>query len=309
MAQFPVMAVNISDALRLPPGPVDLRTHASSSTPHAPGDKKRTRAVRSEQEPALADLQERLYAEHSRRILLVLQGMDTSGKGGVIKHVVGMLNPQGCQIVSFKKPTEQELGRHFLWRIRRGLPLRGMVGVFDRSHYEDVLIARVHELAEPETIERRYAEINRFEQRLIADGITLVKCFLHISAERQEERLLARLDDPTKHWKFNPGDVDERRRWADYQRAYELALERCNTEQGPWYVVPSDRKWYRNWAIGQLLLETLTGLDPEYPPVDFDVEQQRRRLIAGPGKRVRPVPGRRFDHGLSPPFSGGRTER
>ncbi|MBA2417041.1 MAG: polyphosphate kinase 2 family protein, partial [Geodermatophilaceae bacterium] len=223
------------------------------------------------------------YAEGAggggRSLLLVLQGMDTAGKGGVIKHVVGALNPLGCQIAAFKKPTEQELRHHFLWRIRRRLPAAGMVTVFDRSHYEDVLIARVRRLAKRETIERRYTEINRFEQRVVADGTTVVKCFLHISAERQKERLLARLDDPSKHWKFNPGDVDERRRWADYQLAYEMALERCSTEPAPWYVVPSDRKWYRNWAISQLLLETLTGLDPQLPPVDFDVAEQRRRLI------------------------------
>ncbi|MDQ3464196.1 MAG: polyphosphate kinase 2 family protein [Actinomycetota bacterium] len=278
------MAVNMSDALRLPPGAVDLGAHDPRSTPHAPGGKKKkTRAAMSEQAPALADLQERLYAEGAggggRSLLLVLQGMDTAGKGGVIKHVVGALNPLGCQIAAFKKPTEQELRHHFLWRIRRRLPAAGMVTVFDRSHYEDVLIARVRRLAKRETIERRYTEINRFEQRVVADGTTVVKCFLHISAERQKERLLARLDDPSKHWKFNPGDVDERRRWADYQLAYEMALERCSTEPAPWYVVPSDRKWYRNWAISQLLLETLTGLDPQLPPVDFDVAEQRRRLI------------------------------
>lgn len=278
------MAVNMSDALRLPPGAVDLGAHDPRSTPHAPGGKKKkTRAAMSEQAPALADLQERLYAEGAggggRSLLLVLQGMDTAGKGGVIKHVVGALNPLGCQIAAFKKPTEQELRHHFLWRIRRRLPAAGMVTVFDRSHYEDVLIARVRRLAKRETIERRYTEINRFEQRVVADGTTVVKCFLHISAERQKERLLARLDDPSKHWKFNPGDVDERRRWADYQLAYEMALERCSTEPAPWYIVPSDRKWYRNWAISQLLLETLTGLDPQLPPVDFDVAEQRRRLI------------------------------
>ncbi|MBA2389313.1 MAG: polyphosphate kinase 2 family protein, partial [Geodermatophilaceae bacterium] len=225
------------------------------------------------------------YAEGAggggRSLLLVLQGMDTAGKGGVIKHVVGALNPLGCQITAFKKPTEQELRHHFLWRIRRALPNAGQVGVFDRSHYEDVLIARVRGLAEPATIERRYSDINRFERRMVADGITVVKCFLHISAERQRERLLARLDDPRKHWKFNPADVDERKLWPDYLRAYELALEGCNTDHSPWYVVPSDRKWYRNWAIAQLLVETLTDLDPHYPPTDFDVAEQRKRLAEG----------------------------
>ena len=235
----------------------------------------------SEQAPALSRLQERLYAEGSRSMLLVLQGMDTSGKGGVIRHVVGMLNPQGCQIASFKRPSEDELKHHFLWRVRRQLPRPGFVGVFDRSHYEDVLIARVRGLAEPAAIERRYAEINRFEQRMVDDGTAVVKCFLHISAKTQKERLLARLDNPQKHWKFNPTDVDERRHWSDYTQAYELALERCSTPETPWFVVPSDHKWYRNWAIAQLLVETLTGIDPQYPPVDFDVAEQRRRLVAG----------------------------
>lgn len=278
------MAVNISDALRLPPGPVDLGRHRPRATPQAPGDKQQTKAAMPGQAPALADLQERLYAEGSRggrrSLLLVLQGMDTAGKGGVIQHVVGMLNPQGCQIASFKRPTEDELRHHFLWRVRRRLPPPGIVGVFDRSHYEDVLIARVHALAEPPTIERRYADIDRFEQRLAEGGTTVVKCFLNISEERQKERLLARLDDPTKHWKFNPGDVAERRLWPDYRHAYELALERCNLPEAPWYIVPSDRKWYRNWAISQLLLEQLTRLDPQYPPGDFDVDEQRQRLAA-----------------------------
>ncbi len=275
------MPVNISEVLRLPSGPVDLDAHDPRSTPRAPGGKKKTRKAMSEQAPALSDLQERLYAQGSRNLLLVLQGMDTSGKGGVIRHVVGMLNPQGCRIASFKRPTDEELRHQFLWRIRRQLPPPGFIGVFDRSHYEDVLIGRVRELAEPATIERRYAEINRFEQRLVADGTAVVKCFLHISAKTQKKRLLARLDKPQKHWKFNPGDVDERRLWPDYQLAYELALERCNTTQAPWFVIPSDRKWYRNWAIGQLLLEILTGVDPQYPPVDYDVNEQRRRLVAG----------------------------
>jgi len=275
------MPVNISTALRLPPGSVDLASCDPRSTPRVPGGKKQTRTAMSEQAPALSRLQERLYAEGSRSMLLVLQGMDTSGKGGVIRHVVGMLNPQGCQIASFKRPSEDELKHHFLWRVRRQLPRPGFVGVFDRSHYEDVLIARVRGLAEPAAIERRYAEINRFEQRMVDDGTAVVKCFLHISAKTQKERLLARLDNPQKHWKFNPTDVDERRHWSDYTQAYELALERCSTPETPWFVVPSDHKWYRNWAIAQLLVETLTGIDPQYPPVDFDVAEQRRRLVAG----------------------------
>ncbi len=231
----------------------------------------------------LAELQEALYAEgtggSNRRVLLVLQGMDTSGKGGVIKHVIGAVNPQGCHIVSFKKPTPEELAHHFLWRIRRAVPRAGLIGIFDRSHYEDVLAVRVHRLVPVTTWEKRYGEINRFERKLADDGVHIIKCFLHISKAEQRERLLARLDAPDKRWKFNPADVDERQLWPAYEKAYEAVLERTGTEKAPWYVIPSDRKWYRNWAIGRLLHETLTDMDPQFPEPDYVVEEQRRRLI------------------------------
>ncbi len=175
--------------------------------------------------------------------------MDTSGKGGVIEHALGQLNPIGLRQTSFKKPTEEELAHDFLWRIERALPDAGMVGVFDRSHYEDVLVARVHELVDEGEIERRYTAINDFEKGLVDSGTVVLKCMLHVSSEEQRERLLARLDDPDKQWKFKPADVDERAHWAEYQEAYETALERCNTDAAPWYVVPSDTKWYRNWAV------------------------------------------------------------
>jgi polyphosphate kinase 2 (PPK2 family) len=166
-----------------------------------------------------------------------------------------------------------------LWRIRKELPLPGRIGFFDRSHYEDVLIGRVRELAPPEEIERRYDAINEFEAELVASGTTILKCMLHISAEKQKERLLARLDDPTKHWKYNPGDIEERARWPRYQEAYETALRRTNTKAAPWLVVPSDRKWYRNWAVAKVLLETLDGFELSWPKADFDVEEERRRLL------------------------------
>jgi PPK2 family polyphosphate:nucleotide phosphotransferase len=206
--------------------------------------------------------------------------MDTSGKGGVVKHCVGLFDPGGVQITSFKKPTEEELAHDFLWRVEQQLPEPGKIGIFDRSHYEDVLIARVHELAPADEIERRYDAINDFEQRIVEEGTTVLKCMLHISADTQKERLLARLDDPAKHWKYKPGDVTERLRWTDYQRAYELALERCNTEHAPWHVIPSDRKWYRNWAVGQLLLETLSRMGLAWPPVDYDIPTEKDRLAA-----------------------------
>jgi PPK2 family polyphosphate:nucleotide phosphotransferase len=270
--------------LRLPPGPVDLAALDSGATPGFTGDKQQGQAALEALGDDLADLQERLYAEASadvgqgRAVLLVLQGMDTSGKGGVLRHTVGLVDPQGVSITSFKAPTDEEKEHDFLWRIRKALPTKGRIGVFDRSHYEDVLIARVRSLAPEEEIERRYEAINEFEAEVAGSGITMIKCMLHISAETQKERLLARLDDPTKHWKFNPGDIDERGRWGDYRRAYEIALERTNTEVAPWYVVPSDRKWYRNLAIGRLLHETLTNMAPTWPKADFDVDEQRRRL-------------------------------
>jgi PPK2 family polyphosphate:nucleotide phosphotransferase len=205
--------------------------------------------------------------------------MDTSGKGGVLRHTVGLTDPQGLTITSFRAPTDEERQHPFLWRIRNALPQPGYLGVFDRSHYEDVLIARVHGLAEPDAIERRYDEINEFEAELAGDGVVILKCMLHISAGEQKKRLLARLDNPDKYWKFNPDDIDERSRWGEYRTAYEIALERTNTEIAPWYVVPSDRKWYRNLAIGRLLLEHLRALNLQWPLPDFDVEEQRRRLL------------------------------
>jgi PPK2 family polyphosphate:nucleotide phosphotransferase len=267
---------------RLPSGPVDLTSLATDETPGFDGKKHGVAALAALGDE-LSDLQERLWAERTtgsqRRILLVLQGMDTSGKGGVLRHTVGLVDPQGVKITSFKAPTDEEKRHHFLWRIKKALPPAGYIGVFDRSHYEDGLIVRVHGLADPETVERRYDEINEFEAGLAAEGHVVIKCMLHISADQQKERLLARLDSPDKYWKFNAADVDERSRWGDYRTAYEIALERTNTEVASWYVVPSDKKWYRNLVIGQLLLEHLRGLNLQWPPADFDVEEQRRRLV------------------------------
>lgn len=272
----------ISELLRLPPGPVDLAAIDTRATPGFKGGKKKAKAALPELGPELADLQEKLFAQgytgSRQRVLLVLQGMDTSGKGGVQNHTVGLLDVTGLALKSFKKPTDDELSHDFLWRVEQALPGAGQIGIFDRSHYEDVLVVKVHELAPAEEIERRYTAINAFEQQLADTGTTIIKCMLHISADKQRERLLARLDDPTKQWKFKPGDVDERARWDDYQAAYATALERCSIAAAPWYVVPSDRKWYRNWAIAQLLLETLQALDLDWPAPDYDVAEQRARL-------------------------------
>jgi PPK2 family polyphosphate:nucleotide phosphotransferase len=276
------MTDSIPELLRAPSGRVDLSAVDADSTPGFDGGKSDGKQALSALGDELADLQERLWAERTtgspRRLLLVLQGMDTSGKGGTLRHAVGLIDPQGVRITSFKAPTEEEQQHDFLWRIEKGLPEAGYVGVFDRSHYEDVLVARVRELAGPEEIERRYDAIREFEARLVDEGTTIIKCMLHISAGEQEERLRERLDNPEKHWKYNPADVDDRVLWKDFQRAYEIALERTHTDAAPWYVVPADKKWYRNLAVAQLLLTTLRGLDPQWPKADFDVEAEKDRL-------------------------------
>ena len=268
--------------LRLPPGPVDLTAIPTDGTPGFTGDKAAGAQALATLGADLDELQERLFAEgttgSNRRVLLVLQGIDTSGKGGTLEHTVGLMDPQGVRITSFKAPTKEELSHDFLWRIENALPAGGYVGVFDRSHYEDVLIVRVRSLAPAEEVERRYGAINDFEARLVDEGHTIIKCMLHISAEEQRERLLSRLDDPTKHWKFNPGDLDERALWSAYREAYEIALERTNTEHAPWQFIPADRQWFPNLAVGRLLHDPLTGLDPQWPAADFDVAAEKKRL-------------------------------
>ena len=269
-------------AMRVPAGPVDLTDYDTDATHGFKGGKGEGKRALFELGDELSDLQERLFAQgrsgSPRRILLVLQGMDTAGKGGILRHTVGLVDPQGVRITSFKAPTEEERAHDFLWRIRRALPDRGIIGVFDRSHYEDVLIGRVHQLAPAEEIERRYDAINDFEREITDAGTTIVKCMLHISPGEQRRRLLARLANPAKYWKYNAADVDERAFWSDYQHAYEIALERTNTDYAPWHVVPSDRKWYRNLAIGELLAETLESMDLDWPPAAFDVAAELARL-------------------------------
>lgn len=276
------MTHSLAARLRLAEGPVNLLGYSPDAVIGAPGGKKRTRADLTATGTVLAEQQERLFAnadsDNPARVLLVLQGMDTSGKDGVVRHVVGQVGPAGVKITSFKKPTPAEAAHHFLWRIRRALPPPGMIGVFNRSHYEDVLITRVHEWIDQPTWLRRIDEINAFEAELASLGTTIIKCFLHIGYAEQRERLLARLDDPTKQWKFNPGDVDERARWSDYQSVYAQVLERTSTDVAPWYVIPSNRKWYRNWAVGRLLADALLDLELSYPPADYDIEENRARL-------------------------------
>jgi PPK2 family polyphosphate:nucleotide phosphotransferase len=275
-------APGMRSVLQAAAGPINLLGYDSAAKPLAPGSKSKAKAALAEAGLSLASYQEKLFAAAStgdpRSVLLVLQGMDTSGKDGVVRHVVGQVGPAGLRITAFKKPTPAEAAHHFLWRIKRALPVPGVIGVFNRSHYEDVVVTRVHEVIDDDERERRLYEINALEEQIAAAGTTIVKCFLHISYAAQRERLLARLDDPTKQWKFNPADIEERAYWSDYQTAYAFAISATNTAVAPWFIVPSDSKPYRNWAIGQLLLETLAELDPQYPPPDFDVEAARQRL-------------------------------
>jgi PPK2 family polyphosphate:nucleotide phosphotransferase len=264
-------------------GSIDLASRASDDTPGFEGTKKDARLLMTQIGENLMRTQELLFANGragttERKVLILLQGMDTSGKGGTLRHVAGLVDPQGLKITAFKAPTDEERAQDFLWRVERRLPEPGMIGVFDRSHYEDVLIGRVRELAPADEIERRYDAINAFERQFVDGGGVLLKCFLHISADDQKERLAERLDDPTKYWKYNPGDLDERALWPDYQEAYEVVLERCSTEHAPWHVVPAGRKWYRNWAIATMLGETLTDLGLVWPAAGFDVEEQKKRL-------------------------------
>ncbi len=214
----------------------------------------------------LTDLQERLWAERKRKILIVLQGMDAAGKGGTVEHVMGALNPLGCTVHGFKVPTELELAHDYLWRVHAQTPGDGEIAIFDRSHYEDVLVVRVASLVPEQRWRARYDEINAFEGVLAAERTTILKFFLHISRDEQRQRLQARVDDPQKHWKFRMGDLESRKQWAEYRAAYEEVLRRCSSDHAPWYVVPADRKWFRNLAVARILADTLEELDPQYPP-------------------------------------------
>ena len=220
----------------------------------------------------LNELQELLYATEKHALLVVLQGMDTAGKDGVIKHVMSAFNPQGCQVTGFKVPTRHELAHDFLWRVHRATPGRGMVGIFNRSHYEDVLVVRVENLVSEAFWGRRYEAINQFEEILAESGVVILKFYLHISREEQRERLQDRLQDPHDHWKFRVGDLEARAKWDDYKAAYEDALSKCSTEHAPWYVIPGDRKWYRNLVVSQIVSDTLEALDMEWPSLEPEAE-------------------------------------
>lgn len=235
------------------------------------GSKKDARKPTERNLEQLQELHERLYADGRKGLLIVLQAMDTAGKDGTIKHVLGAFNPQGVLVTSFKAPTALELAHDFLWRVHRVAPGHGDIGIFNRSHYEDVLVVRVKKLVPAAVWKRRYNQINDFERLLASSGIAIVKLFLHISPDEQAERLRERQKTPAKQWKFNPGDLEDRKLWPKFMAAYEDALTRCNTRWAPWYVVPADRKWYRNLVVSQILIETLQAMELEYPPAPENI--------------------------------------
>lgn len=273
-----------ADLLRVGPG-FRLADVDPAARPGYGGGKKQGRQDLADGADQLDELQERLYAqsrvvEDTPAVLLVLQAMDSAGKGGIVRHVVGSVDPQGVSLVAFKKPTPEELAHDFLWRIEKHVPRPGFIGVFDRSHYEDVLIGRVRGLASPEEIERRYGAIVDFEKRLTDAGTRIVKVMLHISRDEQKARLMERLDRPDKNWKYNPGDVDERELWPDYMAAYQTVFERTSTPHAPWYVIPANAKWYARIAVQALLLDALEDIDPRWPAADYDVAAEKARLAA-----------------------------
>ncbi|WP_114906614.1 PPK2 family polyphosphate kinase [Ornithinimicrobium murale] len=270
-----------SDALRVGEG-FTLSDVDPRATPAFDGDKADGKDALADADEEMDELQERLYAHGqsggTHKVLLLIQGLDTAGKGGIMRHVVGAVDPQGTEITAFKSPTQEELDHPFLWRIRKALPGAGMIGVFDRSHYEDVLIVRVDELVEPAVWARRYTTINDFEKSLVEDDTTVIKVMLHLSHEEQGERLAERLERPDKFWKYNPGDVDTREKWDDYMEAYQAVMDKTSTEHAPWFVVPADRKWYARLAVQQLLREHLHAFDLGWPPADFDIAKEKKRL-------------------------------
>ena len=266
------MPTRESDRFLIAPGTkVRLDAIDPSSAAGTPGDRLETKAAQADIDVRLFALHDRLWAARRHAVLLVLQAMDTGGKDGTIKRVLRGLNPQGVRVVSFKTPTEVELAHDFLWRVHAQVPQHGELGVFNRSHYEDVLIVRVHDLVTEAVWKHRYEQINAFESMLAASGTTIVKVFLHISKDEQARRLQARIDDPAKRWKFNRDDLAEREHWDDYQRAYEDAIAQTSTKAAPWYIVPADRKWYRDWAVTHILLDAFERVDPQYPPATDDV--------------------------------------
>ncbi len=260
------------DHLRVKPGsPARIASIDPRSTEGAPSDKATAETASAALSAELAELQEKLWAEHRQSLLVVLQAIDAGGKDGTIKKVFGGVNPQGCRVTSFKQPSEEERDHDFLWRIHRAVPGAGEIGIFNRSHYEDVLIVRVHDLVPKTVWSKRFGLINDFEASLVAANTTIVKFLLHISKDEQAERFRSRLETPSKNWKFNIADLEERKHWDEYQTAFEDALTKTSTKIAPWYVIPADRKWHRDWAVLTVLVETLKKMDPQYPDPEIDL--------------------------------------
>jgi PPK2 family polyphosphate:nucleotide phosphotransferase len=259
------------DRYRVKPGSgVDLSEWDPNDKGAFPEGKNEGRKQLLELNQRLEELQELLYAEHKHKVLIVLQAMDTGGKDGTIRHVFEGVNPQGVRVASFKKPTPEELDHDFLWRVHKQVPAKGEMVIFNRSHYEDVLVVRVHNLTPKEVWSKRYDHINDFERMLVDEGTTILKFFLHIDLEEQKERLQARLDEANKRWKFNPDDLEERKLWPKYMKAYEDAIRKTSTSWAPWYIVPANRKWYRNLVVGTVIVETLEDLNMRHPEPQFD---------------------------------------
>ncbi|MDW3219290.1 MAG: polyphosphate kinase 2 family protein [Acidimicrobiales bacterium] len=249
-----------------PGQPVDLRAWTTDDDGGL--DKRAAKDRTDDLNDRLEALQELLYAEGKHKVLVVIQATDTGGKDGTIRHVFDKVNPQGVKVASFKKPTDEELGHDFLWRVHRQTPKSGEITVFNRSHYEDVLVVRVHDLVPPEQWERRYEHINAFEKLLADEGTTIVKLYLHLSKDEQRQRLQDRLDEADKNWKFDSGDLRERAHWDDYQEAFRVMLERTSTDHAPWHVIPADRKWFRNLLVSEIIVDTLEQLDMAFPPAE-----------------------------------------
>lgn len=283
--------VNYADRFRVVPGTsVKLKDIDPSFKKHHGGQKEAAKEMEGFRE-RLRELQELLYADGRHSILLCLQALDSGGKDGTINHILGSMNPQGCKVVSFKQPSAEERAHDFLWRIHRAAPARGEFTIFNRSHYEDVLIARVHKLVPQETWSRRYDRINAFESGLVEDDTQILKFYLHISKEEQLKRFKDRLDDPSKQWKISEADYKERMYWDDYTAAYEEALSRCSTEHAPWFIIPADHKWFRNLAVAQIVVEHLEGMKMSFPPPSADIEHIRKEYLSARKRSRQPDGG------------------
>jgi PPK2 family polyphosphate:nucleotide phosphotransferase len=264
------MANHIAARLRVEPGKPFKLSDVDPNDASLAGERAAAEAQVAEDGAAINELQDRLFAERTRALLVILQGTDTAGKDGTVRKVFNQTGALGVTVTAFRRPSEEELGHDFLWRAHKACPARGTIGIFNRSHYEDVLVGRVRKLAPHKAIEQRYEQINAFEKMLVENGTVILKFMLHISKDEQKERLQARLDKPESRWKFDPGDLEDRKLWDEYQAAYRIVLERCSTTWAPWYVIPADKKWARNALIARIVRQTLEGMDPQYPAVDWD---------------------------------------